>query len=281
LKRNARERIATAQAERRAWRAVTIAYSALLAIATLGTLIGGFAFDRLNLFYANAQGGSILLLRPHLLIWLFIAGPIAVFLSLLLYNPIIKRLQGQPPPRLSVDYTLASWPLPSSLRIGAIAIAGFFFVIASLNVPYHIRLTDSALFLSEPGDWAEHEWPFRLIKEVSLAYHYDSGTKYSPAGPSSARALFVKHQNGTVWSPAYSILDRKPQVDYDLAHLVSRYSGLDVQFPDPVIGQPLEKVQRTGERRAMVVSLILLLLFCGGLYAFAQWRNRPEPHRSN
>jgi hypothetical protein len=281
VKRNERERKATAQAGSQARRAVSIANFALLAGTTLGTLIGGFALDRLNLLYANAQGGSILLLRPHPLIWFFMAVPIALFLSILLYDPIVERFKGEPPPRLSVSYIFSSVKLPPFIRIGAIAIAGFFIVIALSNVPYHIRLTDSALFLCEPGDWTEHEWPFRAIKEISLAHYYDSGTKYIAAGPSTARALFLKHHNGKVWTPAYSILDAKPQVNYELARLVSHHAGVEVQFPDRVVGQPSEEARRNGERQVVILSLTLMLLPCGVIYALSRWKNRRHPHRSS
>lgn len=246
--------------------------------ATLGTLIGGFAFDRLSLFFANAQGGSILLLRPHLLIWFFIAGAIALPLSLLLWDPIIERLKGNPPPRFSFDYSFSSMPLPPCIRIGAIAIAGFFFVIALLNIPYHIRLTDSALLLCEPGDWTERELPFQSIEDVSLAHYYDSGTKYTRAGTSAARAVYVRYHRGKVWTPVNSILDAKPRVHYELARLVARHAGVDIQFPDLVVGQPSEEGQRIRLRRAIVSLVVFCLLFCGGLYAFARWKNQSQLH---
>lgn len=277
MKRNERERKETARAGRQARRAVTIASFSILAGAILGTLIGGFAFDRLNLFYANSQGGSILLLRPHLLIWFILNVPIAVSLSLLTYDPIVAHLKGQPPPRFSMDYLIHSMPFPRFMRIGAIAIAGLFLVMGLITVPYHVRLTESALFLCEPGEWSEHEIPFRTVKEVSLAQYYMSSSKYSKGGPSVSRAVFVTAQNGAVWTPAQSLLAVSPHVSRELALIVSRKAGVEVEFPDRVVGQPSEKDQRARDREFFIFSSVLSLLALTIPYAIARWRKRSSP----
>ncbi len=280
MKRNERERKATVQAGRQARKASSIANLGCLAGTILGTLIGGFALDQLNLLYANIQGSSIMLLRPHLFTWFGLAAPIALPLSILLYNPILERVKGSPPSRFSIDYFLYSDTVSPVIRNGVIAIAGIFIAIALSFIPYHLRLTDSALFLGEFGNLAEQEWSFRDLSEVSLAHYFMSGTRYSAPGTSPQRVIYVKHRSGKVWTLAGSILNSRQQNDYELARLIARHSGLDINFPERVVGQPTLEEFRNRELRGCIGSLTLFILVCGGPYAFARWKNRRQLHGS-
>ena len=88
-----------------------------------------------------------MLLRPNPIIWFGLAAMIAFALSILLYNPILRRFTGVPPPRFSIDYFHYSDTISPAMRTGAIVVAGILIAITFSIVPCHLRLTDSALFL--------------------------------------------------------------------------------------------------------------------------------------
>jgi len=230
-------------------RAARIATFAVLAGCLLGVLIGGLAFDRLNLIYAKAQGASNLLIRPHQLTWFMIMVPIATSLSVLAYDPIVSRLAGSAPPRFSILYFNNSEQLPNFIRIGAILIGGVFSVIALLHVPYHVRLSETGMFLCEFGEWTEQERPFQSVQQISLAHYFNSGSKYSAAGPSATRAVFVTTKDGTVWTPVNSMLANSPEISREVALHISRKTGIEIVFPDRVERQPSEEERQRRDRR--------------------------------
>jgi hypothetical protein len=212
------------------------------------TILLAAAFGGLNYVYTSTRGVSAIALRPHPLMWVMIAVPLAFFLAILTCNAIVERLTGA-----------HSHKLPRWLRIGACAIASIFLLVAVFNLPYHVRIAPTAIYDQRPGDWKEQEYRYTQVTAVLLAHYYVPPSRHSRGGPSAHRGLFVRLQDGSTWSLMNTLIHPDAETIGAAASYIAERSGTGILYPDDVIGMPSAE-ERSADARLRLVGFAVLLL---------------------
>ena len=263
--KGAQERKAEAAAVRRRVTGAigyTLLYMAVVTltfIAVLGSLLW-----KANRLYVELAHPGNLKLFPYGLISFVLGGFIGFCVAVLTCERIHVLLLGPAPTVFSVEYFMATGPMPSMLRKIYMVAAISFCLIAVMNVRKYAVLTNSAIIDQRALALRSAEYPYSDIRQITMSRYFIPASKYGAGGVSTGRAMYV-WLVGHRWSLRDSELSAGVVGEERLAQQLAERCHLTVDYPDWVIDLPDPQVVM--QRDQLVVGISLF-----GIVAFAVWR---------
>jgi hypothetical protein len=237
-KRNRKNREALARLDTRAKRVLNLSWLIFVGGWGLLDVFIGLALWGCNAVYVKSRPANLLVIRPPAEIW-FLAYLMTAFCGfILLYDAWLRRYLGPEPSGFSVNYILASWPIPKLMRKVVIVFVFISAAVALGHVRKHVRFTGSEIIEQTAFRLREDVHTYNGINRLLMAHYFVTGYRGRPGRPTRDRHLFVYFSEGSRWSLKDAYLPVNPEVEESVTELVTRHTNVRIEFPDEVIDQP-------------------------------------------
>jgi len=220
-------------------------------IAVLTAAIGRL-LQTANAVCSRAENSVEVVLRPAPVSFYLIGGLVSFLIAFLTVERVHRRLLGPPPEFFDMNYAVAGLPYPRWLKRAMVICLAVACLVTVFNVRKHATI-GSTLIVDQPAlSVAPSRYPLKGVQSVEMARYHVAGSKYSAPHISHELVLFVKFEDGRIWSPLHSELYVADQGL--LAEIVSSRSSRPISYPGEIEDLPDEAGVR--QRSRIVVTVI-------------------------